>query len=526
MTADTRKIVEDNESYQLRAVVDVGSTSIRMVVAQVRADGMFEYLDTLSQSVAIGSDTFTRGRISTGTTEECVKVLRNFLTVLREYRMDLGRQVRAVATSAVREARNREAFLDRLYMATGIDVQVIEGTEVNRLTYLGIQPLLAQHKPLQQDHLLVVEVGGGSTEMLGLENGRVAFAHTYRMGSYRIRETIDALNLSDLRQNEVLEMEIQSGVRQCRRAVGSSGKKLSLLLIGGEARLAAKILLKDWDETQLGQLKVAELAALANEVLSHDVEWVAKQYHLPFEGAQTLGPALQICVRLAKEFGVKRVYVCGVTLRDGLVAEAARGTAWTDDFIEQILHSIREIGRRYGLDRKHADCVTNHALALFRALRDEHRLGIRYEVVLTVAAQLHDVGSFIGNSSHHKHSKYIIENSDIFGLGKEDIKLAGLVARYHRRAAPRESHADYSGLPRAQRLVVNQLAAILRIADALDRNHSQSMRHLTIRLEEGRLLLEDERGGNFTAEKRALAAKGKMFEQVYGRAVVLRTKRK
>jgi exopolyphosphatase/guanosine-5'-triphosphate,3'-diphosphate pyrophosphatase len=524
--AEPLESTRNSVTYRLKAVIDVGSTSIRMVVAQVDEAGGVKTLDSLSQSVAIGSDTFTGGRISRGTIEDCVKVLRNFATVLAEYQIDLRKDVRAVATSAVREARNRDEFLDRVYMAAGINVEVIEGTEVNRLSFLGIQPLLEINPLLKEGRLLVAEVGGGSTELLGLEDGRVSFAHIYRMGSYRLRESMDALHASEARQREVMELEIDAGVRQCREAVGQGPGKPSLLLMGGEARFAAKYLLDEWDESKLVQLRMADLTRLAERVLQLEVEQIVRRYHLAFEDAQTLGPALQIYLRLANAFKLKKVYVCGVTLRDGLVAEAASGKAWTEDFVEQILHSVREVGRRYHLDETHGECVTENALALFRALAAEHQLEYRYEVILTVAAQLHDIGMFINNTSHHKHSKYIIENSDIFGLGEEDIRLAALVARYHRRALPRTTHADYNALPRETRLVVSKLAAILRVADALDRSRTQSVRNVRIRLPDGQLIVEAGQAGEFAAEKRALSIKGRMFEQVYGRTVVLRSQRK
>jgi len=151
------------EPYQLKAVIDIGSTSIRMVVAQVYKSGHYQTLDALNQSVAIGSDTFTQGRISRPTIEDCVKVLRNFTTVLEEYRIDLRKDIRAVATSAVREARNRDEFLDRIYMVTNIVVEVIEGPEINRLTFLGIQTLLKKHPALREGRLMVAEIGGGRT---------------------------------------------------------------------------------------------------------------------------------------------------------------------------------------------------------------------------------------------------------------------------------------------------------------------------------------------------------------------------
>jgi exopolyphosphatase/guanosine-5'-triphosphate,3'-diphosphate pyrophosphatase len=296
--------------------------------------------------------------------------------------------------------------------------------------------------------------------------------------------------------------------------------------MGGEARFAVAWLLKKPNSNRLHQLSVADLADLGRRVLNMDVEQIVKQYHLAYEEAETLGPALQIYVRLADTFNIRKLYVCGITLREGLLAEAASGNAWTEDFVEQIFHSIREIGRRYHLDEVHAECVTENALSLFRALRNEHNLGYHYQVILAVAAQLHDIGMFIRNSGHHKHSKYIIENCDIFGLGEADIKRVALITRYHRRALPRAGHADYSALSREDRLVVNKLAAILRVADALDRSHTQSLRNPAIKLSENRLLIEAPAGGEFGAEKRALAVKGRMFEQVYGKSVALKTRRK
>ncbi|MDF7806043.1 HD domain-containing protein [Pontiellaceae bacterium B12219] len=517
---------QERTVYSLKAVIDVGSTSIRMVVAQIHSDGSFQTLDTLNQSVAIGADSFAKGRISRGTIESCVKVMRSFSTVLKEYKIDLTKDVRAVATSAVREARNRDEFLDRIYIATDINVAVISGAEVNRLTFLAIRPHLKSNALLRKGSLLVAEVGGGSTEFLGLENGRVEFAHTYRMGAFRMRELMETQQGSATGRLNFLEMEIDVAIRQFRDAVEDKRAKHTLLLMGGEARVATRQLVKDWDENALAQLKVSELAKLAARVLAMDAEAVTHKYYLPMEDAETLGIALLTYVRLAESFKLKTLYVCGATLRDGLLAAAASGTALTEDFVEQIMNSVREVGRRYQLDESHASCVAENAVTLFRALEKEHRLGYRYEMILTVAAWLHDIGMFIASSSHHKHAQYIIENSDIFGLGREDILLTGMVVRYHRRAAPRLSHTAYNALSREQRLVVNKLAAILRVADSLDRSHSHSIKGLRVILEEDQVVLSINRTGDFSAEKRALAEKGKMFEQVYGRSVILRTKRR
>ncbi|MDF7800732.1 HD domain-containing protein [Pontiellaceae bacterium B1224] len=519
-------VVEQNAVFELKAVIDLGSTSIRMVVAQVYENGTFQTLDTLSQSVAIGSDTFTRGRISRSIISDSVKVIRNFSAVLKEYGIDSEKDVRAVATSAVREARNRDEFVDRVYMATGINIEVIEGTEVNRLTFLAIQPVLKENQVLRKGRLLVAEVGGGSTELLGLDHARVSFAHIYKMGSHRLRESMDEQVGSKARQQEVLRMEIEAGVRQCRDAVERDKSKLALLLMGGEARFAAQSILDDRSESAVAQIKVSELSKLADRILGMETERVVRKYHMPIEEAQTLGPALLAYVMIAKTFEQKNVYVCNASLRDGLLAEAASGGSWSEDFVEQIMHSVREVGRRYNLDQAHADCVTDLSLKIFQALENEHRLDSRYEVILSVAAQLHDIGMFIGSSSHHKHSKYIMDNSEIFGLGEQDIKLASLVARYHRGAVPRVTHPDYESLLREDRMIVNKLSAILRAADAFDRSHTQAIKQVKVSVKEETVVVEVDRPGDFTAEKRALVGKGKMFEQVFGRTMILRTKRR
>ena len=146
----------------LRAVIDIGSTSIRMVVAEIAKGVVVKSLESLQQNVSIGHDTFTTGVISDSTIEQCVEVMRSFSEILRQYNIIDSHAIRAVATSAVREARNRETFIDRIFIATGIDVRAIDGTEVNRLTYFSILPLFKKFPSFRKGNLLVVEVGGGS----------------------------------------------------------------------------------------------------------------------------------------------------------------------------------------------------------------------------------------------------------------------------------------------------------------------------------------------------------------------------
>src|SRR5437762_4428582 len=192
------------------AVIDIGTSSVRMAVAEISATGQVRQLETLAQAVNLGKDAFIRGAISKATIEECVRVLKSYRRVLKEYQIENPAQVRVVATSAVREATNRLAFIDRIYIATGFQVEPLDEAEVIRITFLGVQPFLLSDPTLAQGRALVTEVGGGSTELLVVKGGDVVYSHTYRLGSLRLRETLEALRAPTLKRSEEHTSELQS----------------------------------------------------------------------------------------------------------------------------------------------------------------------------------------------------------------------------------------------------------------------------------------------------------------------------
>lgn len=267
-------------------------------------------------------------------------------------------------------------------------------------------------------------------------------------------------------------------------------------------------------------IRLAPFKKLATRLLEMTLEQIMGRYQIPFEEAQTLAPALEVYLQMAEHFKVKRLMVCGVSLRDGLLSSVLCENAWDDGFIAQINHSVAGLIKQYQVDETHADLVCYHATQLFDLLKAEHHLGSRDLVILQVAAKLHDVGRLISPTGHHKHSQYIIENSTVFGLSESDMRMSAMVARYHRGALPRETHQDYSRLPRTKRLIVKQLAAILRVADALDCSRFEQAHHVTLNLSKRQLEIKID-SGPCAAEKRALVAKGRLFEQVYGRDLVL-----
>ncbi len=493
-----------------------------MEIAELRADGGVRTLETLQQPALLGRDTFTTGRIRQSTIEECVRILKGYRRVMAEYGVTEPAQMRAVATSSVREAANRETFLDRVYMATRINIEAIDEAEETRLTYMAVQELLDRDPALKREDTLVIEVGGGDTELLLIQDGFVTYSNTFRLGTLRMREALGTQQASPQRALATLLKQIQVSVDQIRRSVPVP-RVPRIVALSGDARFAASHLVSDWNAIQLARVDTKTFAAFARKIATQSPDDLVRDYRITYPEADVLGPALLSFAQIARVFEAGELLIPKTSLRHGLLREAIAGAAWTPEFMAQVEHSAVTLGVKYAFDERHARQVTELATRFYRELQGDHMLPPRYELILRVAALLHEIGLFVNNRSHHKHSMYLIMNSDLFGLSHEDMLIIAMIARYHRRATPQPYHEGFAALNRDARLAVSKLAAILRVADALDRNHMQQVRDIRFEREEGRFVVWIRDVEDLTLERLALKDKGTLFEEVYGLTVSFRT---
>ncbi len=506
------------------AVIDIGTSSIRLAVAEINAQRQVRPLETLAQAVNLGKDAFIRGSISKSTIEECVRVLKSYRRILQEYQIDNPAQVRVVATSAVREAANRLAFVDRIYIATGFQVEPLDEAEVIRITFLGMQPFLVSEPALASGRALVIEIGGGSTELLVVKSGDVVYSHTYRLGSLRLRETLEALRAPTLKVRNIRETHIHRTVAEIAEHISRDGA-IELIARGGDVRFAVRQLQPEWDGRSLARLPLKALEDFTNRILGQSEDKLVRRFRLSYPEAETLGPALLAYVLLARELQLASVLVTNVNLRDGLLKELAGGETGSKEFSQQIVRSAVDLGRKFNFDEQHAIHVSELCGKLFGQLKEEHQLAPRYEIVLAVAALLHEIGLYVSNRSYHKHSMYLVRNSELFGLGKRDLLLAALVARYHRRASPQPTHEGYAMLDRDERVAVSKMAALLRVADALDESRSQRIHELQVEREGDRLVISIPLVEDLSLETLAIKQNGALFEETFGLPVLLRMAR-
>ena len=502
------------------AVIEIGSTSVRMAIARRDADGSLRHLDDLDLPAGLGRDCFTEEAISAATTERCVTTIRKFQQVLLE--TGLGQDdLRVVATSAVREARNQEAFTDRVLIATGLQVQVLTESEVSRLTYLAVHPLLKNEPFFRSGNTLVVEVGGGSTEILAFVKGQVKTSVINRLGSLRMQR-----ELGDFARGThgmaAFEEYLSFPVSQMVNSL-SVGGAAQMVALGGEARLVRDTIREGAvPDAKLTPIDVASMRDFICERLAWSTEDLTREHGISEHQAETLLPALAVYVALAEALGESRILVGSASLRDGVLTEMFAGQIWEREFRRQTIHSALELVRKYHVDRKHAENVVLVAQKLLAYISQSVRFDPRDETLLHVAALLHEIGMYVNNRSYHKHSLYLIANSEIFGLDASETALVACIARYHRRAAPRPTHVEFANLSAADRIRVSKLAAILRVADALEFSHERGQETLTFETQKDELVIRVCTRDDLTLAQRQLDARSGMFQTVFGLRVVLR----
>ncbi|TVP74952.1 MAG: Ppx/GppA family phosphatase [Gemmatimonadales bacterium] len=492
------------------AVVDTGSNAIRFLVARLGPSGQLEELDSLRAPVRLGHQVFLRGRLAPEAMDAAVRAFVGF----RE-RMDaLGvERIQAVATSAVREARNGDLLVRRIRREAGIDLEIITGTEEARLVHRAV----ASRIDLTGRQWILVDLGGGSVEVSLVDDQGMLWSESHTMGSVRLLEEVaegtrDPGRIRTLLEEYVSILRIPSPAQYWTPG--------GFVATGGNIEALVKLAGASPDESGTSRLATRDLDGLIQLLARLSWRERIRQLDLREDRADVILPAALVYYRLARESGAGEILVPHVGLKEGLLLDLAERVTRPEGRAVRVADDLRRsaisLGRRFMFDEAHGVQTARLALLLFDRLRDLHGLEDRDRQLLEVAALLHDVGLFIGFRKHHKHSLYILSRSELPGLGPEENLLVANVARYHRKSHPRDHHSEYMRQSPANRLRTDQLAALLRIADAMDRQHLQRVKELHIRVEGLRIFLKPEGEGDLLLERWALSKKKSLFEETFG----------
>lgn len=504
--------------FKGRAIIYVGPTSVSLVIGGGEKE--WTALEHLDRPLPIARDVFRSGSITKHTVEQATDALRDFAAACREYGIGTG-QIDLFNTNILIEAKNHEIFLNRLQVTTGLDARLIDDGDMTRLVYQISLRLLRRNPALAEGRTFVTHIGPGNTRALYFVNGKLAAYSNYRLGIFRAREAMADLEEGPASSSHWshLEEHIRGVVDQLTKDY-SDVKIDHHVAIGAELQSVAPVLSGSLVKGAY-RVREDELGRFSEKLTRLTPDELVRELHVQYTGGEGVVPALQTNLALARRFGDETVWIPDGDFQRELMLDMTFSSPRTITFQEEVVQAAREIGAKYKTDRKHAEHVAGFAQQIFRELQHLHGLDPRHELLLRVAAILHEVGMFISPREHHKHSLYILLNTEIFGLSTRDRTLVALLARYHRRYNPEPNHPQFSDLGREDRMVVFKLAALLRVADALDRSHAQRIRGIHLKPERGRLVIVTQGVDDPSVEQIAINSKCDLFREIYGHEILL-----
>jgi exopolyphosphatase / guanosine-5'-triphosphate,3'-diphosphate pyrophosphatase len=463
------------------AAVDIGTNSFHLVVARVRGPHAFEVLAREKEMVRLGSGAGDMKHLAEGAVERGVAALRRFRQVAEVHGAD---GLLAVATSAVREAENRADFVERARAEAGVDVEVVSGVEEARLIHLGVLQALE----VFDQRLLLCDIGGGSTELLVGHRGEPLMARSLKLGAIRLTERFFDAKRVKRSAVEACRQHVSGSLTAYGRAARATGFEVAVGSSGTIEALCAMAVARSTDaapRTLNGYVLTRQaLDGVVDALL--DAPTVAKRTELPGLDARRADIILAgaiICEQVFEVCGLDRLTFSDYALREGVLLAAWQHRNGGS------LHQLSDLRRRSVLhlqgvmdeDPGHSAHVAELALQLFDGTTGHHRLGGDAREYLEAGALLCNVGLFVAHASHHRHSYYVIRNSEhLAGFTDREIELVALIARYHRKSAPKPKHPEFAALDADDRRLVRWCSALLRVAIALDRTYDARVRAVRV----------------------------------------------
>lgn len=506
-----------NNIQKTIAVIDIGSNSIRLQVARV-IDRTYKVINDYKATVRIGDNVYKTGKFSEEAIDTLLLVLNNIKTMMNRDNVEM---CRAVATASFREASNGQEVAEYIKNKVGIDIEIISGEEEARLMYLAA----SYYFQISDYNMLLVDMGGGSTEFSYAENGSLIFSESTPLGCSK-------LNYEYLQGDPPSAEQIKSlkdNLKNTFDKILPKNKVTALICSGGTINNISAIYNKrqNLSDATIKFVDTVFAKHFLNEIAGKKVEERLKISGVEPTRADIILSSTVLVNMLLKRYELDGFYTLSGGLRAGLTIDVMNKMGV--ELLFQGIHTdvsyarLIETGKKYYFDDKHALQVTRLARILFEKLKTLLNLIEDDYKLLEAAAMLHDIGQHISYSKHHKHSYYLITNTELPGFSDNEIDIIANVAKYHRRSIPKLSHENYLKLSSTDRQKVSKLAAILRIADGLDRTHSQAVKNINMEIGSEKIVisLEVDKNINIEIDKTGFDKKKDLLEKITGKSVEL-----
>ncbi|MBR5876725.1 MAG: HD domain-containing protein [Akkermansia sp.] len=496
----------------MQAVIFMGASSVSMMVAEEQGEEL-RVLDVLSQPLALAEDIFRNGSISRETMDRCVQIVQGFNSLLQEYSQGGEMLVRLLATNVLLNVNNMDSITNRLQTACGLSMEVLDDGEMARLLYINTQDMLEQHTELEKKRVLVLHVGPGNTRLLLFDRGRITYYAGYRMGAHRTAMAIRDTHFNSAgHECSLIREQIRGVVEQILH--DSEGaiptEPDALIIFGPDFRHIQSPMLDEYS------IDLETLEQLVDDIANTPHAQRLAKYNVDYASVNALLPAAVTYQTLAGAYEPHDIMLPQEEYAHAFLRILLPSRKDAQGLDREVIHFAQLLANRYKIDRGHSQQVRKLCAALFDQLQELHGLTRHDRLLLNVAAVLHEIGTFISPKNHHRHGQYIILNSEIFGLSRLDVEIIGLLARYHRHGAPTNKDSSYAELDLPNRLRVQKLAALLRVADAMEGAHSHRISNFTACYNGRRLELLVPGVHDLTIENLVLSKKADLFTDIFG----------
>lgn len=513
---------KEKNSHPLGAVIDIGSNALRLKIGEA-VSGEMRILEHLRYPLSLGRDTFTKGKIGFEKVDQACEIIKGFLKLIEEYKIHT---IKAVATSAVREALNKDYILDQMKIKTGLSVHVIDDAKEKLFIYKEMCRSLQKYPRFEGKAAMMVYIGSGSLGISLYQQGNIVFTQNIRIGSLKLSELLGEIQEQTEKFYIVVE-EYISNLTRILKTILPAGEIGYFIASGREIEMIANLCEAHSQEgfLTIPKARFQELYQMIKHKTPHQL---MQLYKLPEDKAEVLLPSMSIYHGLMKFTEAEQIDAPFVFLSDALlydILHPKERMVWDEVFEKNTVLTAQNVAKRYQYDANHAEVVERYSLQIFDKMKKIHGLGMRERLLLQIAAILHDIGKYINIKQHYEHSYTIIRSSDIIGLSSEELEIVANIAKYHSRIVPDLEQQSYRRLENTDRVLVSKLSAILRVADALDRSHHQKLQDMEVTVKDNKLQIAYTAYKDTMLEEWSFNQKGELFEEVFGMKAQMKKKR-
>lgn len=494
------------------AVIEIGSNNVRMRVSQL-VKGKITALDSLEYPVSLGHDVFEDGAISFDSLRELSSALSKFSSALLAYNME---KPKVISCTAMREAKNRSLVADQLRVRNGMEVSVLEDSQEKAYIYSEIIKKLDGGGIIQNGHSVIAYIGSGSIGVAVFDGKKVVYSQNISMGALKLHDILSGLR----RKAEDFHFIIEEYMDTILNRISIADFQVqNIILTGSQIELVSK-LCGAKQEGSVAHIATKKLTALYDSVRSMTTEGISLRYGITEEKAALLYTALFIyhgMLRFCPQ--AENIVSPSADISEAMVRYLLMPKAeaeWAAYLRESALACAEVTAKRFGCDLEHSRYISEYACKIFDKLKRIHGLDPSKRLILELAAILHSCGSFVSVRRHNKCTFDLIKGMDIFGLSSEEVLEIAFVAGSISENLSVEENPDFSLLDGGEKLVVSKLAAIFRMANALDKSHREKLRDLKITMEEDRVHFKAEASSNTLLERWAFEESAQFFKDVFG----------